>query len=44
MTILCMKELGFYHYVDMSMIDLIDYIGQEKDFIEVVEDEDDEDD
>jgi hypothetical protein len=29
-----MKELGFYHYVDMSMIDLIDYIGQEDDYEE----------
>ncbi len=27
MTMICLKELGFYHYIDMSMIDLWQYIG-----------------
>lgn len=27
MTILCLKEIGLYHWVDMSLIDLNEFIG-----------------
>ena len=33
MTILCFKELGLFQWIDLSMIDLWEYIGLENDFI-----------
>ena len=33
MAILCLKELSLYHWLDMSLIDLFEFIGQEKDFL-----------
>ncbi len=35
MAILCLKELSLYHWLDMSLIDLFELIGQEKDFINI---------
>ena len=32
MWILCLKELLLYHWLDMSLIDLFEFIGQETDF------------
>ena len=33
MAILCLQELSVYHWLDMSLIDLFEFIGQEKDFL-----------
>ena len=33
MAILCLQELSLYHWLDMSLIDLFEFIGQEKDFL-----------
>lgn len=33
MTILCLQELLVYHLLDMSLVDFVEFIGQEKHFL-----------